>query len=195
MSKLQEKKNLVRLELFKKGILKRGGENAFDKYSYFSEAQYKQLFVELFSTNGLEFSMTTVSVEEFHGTDKMPFGRRVNVEYSLIDKETGETERSLVLGEALDKGDKALYKAYTGSLKYYFANTWHVPTGDEPENENDKQEAPEHIQKFQVEIIKKVYNEEALATLLAKNNLNSLDEMSYIKATALIDTLRQKSKG
>lgn len=194
MNKLQEKKNKVRSDLAKMGVLKREGTNSFDKYQYFSEAQYKQLFVDLFSRNGLEFAMNTTRVDDFQGTDKMPYGRRVVVEFTLIDTESGEGEKSTVVGEALDKGDKAIYKAYTGALKYYFANTWHVPTGEEPEAEVEKQEAPEFIQKYQKDIIRKFYNDEALVTLLEKNNLNSLDEMPFNKAVTLIDMLKQMAK-
>ena len=47
-AKLQQKKNLLRKSLKAKGVLKKGATNTFDKYSYFSEAQYKELFTELF---------------------------------------------------------------------------------------------------------------------------------------------------
>ena len=43
-SSLQKKKNQLRKDLFEKGILKKEGENKFDNYAYFSEAQYKLLF-------------------------------------------------------------------------------------------------------------------------------------------------------
>ena len=42
-AKLQAKKNALRKDLKSKGILKKGGQNDFDHYSYFSEAQYKEL--------------------------------------------------------------------------------------------------------------------------------------------------------
>ena len=48
-AKLQKKKNALRKELKEKGVLKKGATNEFDKYKYFSEAQYKELFTELFS--------------------------------------------------------------------------------------------------------------------------------------------------
>ena len=48
-AKLQLKKNLVRRMLKEKGILPKDKQNKFDNYKYFSEAQYKLLFTELFS--------------------------------------------------------------------------------------------------------------------------------------------------
>ena len=47
-AKLQKKKNALRKDLKEKGILKKGKLNEFDNYQYFSEAQYKELFTELF---------------------------------------------------------------------------------------------------------------------------------------------------
>jgi hypothetical protein len=67
-AKLQAKKNAVRKALKEKGILKKGGENKFDNYSYFSEAQYKELFTELFSENGLELNFTELEYNTFEGT-------------------------------------------------------------------------------------------------------------------------------
>jgi hypothetical protein len=38
-------------------------------------------------------------------------------------------------GEAEDTGDKAFWKAYTGTLKYAHMKTWMVSTGDDPERD------------------------------------------------------------
>ena len=133
---LQQKKNRLRKELSKRGILQKQGTNTFDKYKYFSEAQYKELFTGLFSECGLEMQFSEVGYEQFAGTDKQPFGRIVRIRFTLRDTDTGYGEDSVVSGEGLDKGDKAGYKAYTGALKYWLANTFMVATGDDPEKES-----------------------------------------------------------
>ena len=135
-SKLQQKKNKLRIELAKMGVLERKGDNKFDRYKYFSEAQYKKLFTELLSKYGLELSANVTNVESYDGTDKQPFGRTVSVEIKLIDIESGEYEVSNFIGDGLDKGDKAIYKAYTGAIKYYLATTFMVATGDDAEKES-----------------------------------------------------------
>lgn len=132
-AKLAQKKNAVRKVLKEKGILQRKGANTFDKYSYFSEAQYKELFTDLFAECGLELTASVMNIKEYEGTAKQPFGRIVCVAYLLTDIDTGFSERSDVYGDGMDKGDKGIYKAYTGSLKYYLANTFMVATGDDPE--------------------------------------------------------------
>ncbi len=141
-AKLQQKKNVVRKALFKKGVVARDKTNEFDRYKYFSEAGYKKLFTELFSTAGLEVTSNIVEVERFVVEGKQNNGRQVKVEFTLTDVETGYSETSTFYGEGFDKGDKGIYKAYTGALKYYLANTFMVATGDDPEVES-----PEGVEK------------------------------------------------
>lgn len=135
-AKLQQKKNDVRKALKDRGILKREGQNTFDKYRYFSEAQYKQLFTELFSFYGLELKFDELAYDTFEGTEKQANGRMPKIKFTLFDIETGFGEDTTITGEGMDKGDKAGYKAYTGALKYFLANTFMVATGDDPETES-----------------------------------------------------------
>lgn len=145
-AKLQQKKNALRKALKAKGILAREGQNTYDKYKYFSESQYKSLFTELFSDAGLELSFTELDYQMYESSsDKMPNGRLVKLEFSLIDIETGYSEETIITGEALDKGDKAGYKAYTGAIKYYLANTFLVATGDDPETESPEVKTKEKM--------------------------------------------------
>ena len=134
---LQKKKNALRKEIAKRGVFKKGGKNNFDKYTYFSEAQYKEIFTQFFSDNGLELTTTEISNSDYPGSEKMPFGRKATLCFRLTDIETGFFEESLITGDAIDKGDKGLYKAYTGALKYYLANTFMVATGDDPEKDSN----------------------------------------------------------
>lgn len=53
--------------------------------------------------------------------------------YRFIDGETGETLEIPLVGSGFDTGDKGVYKAYTGALKYLLLGTFLVPTGDDPE--------------------------------------------------------------
>jgi len=138
VSKLQQKKNKLRKALKEKGILPKGAHNEYDNYEYFSEAQYKELFTELFSEFGLELFVNEIKYESFKGTDKQPFGRLVTLACTLIDIETGYSETSNHTGEGLDRGDKAGYKATTGALKRFLSSTFLVATKDDPEREDEK---------------------------------------------------------
>lgn len=133
---LQKKKNAIRKELKERGVLKRGGKNDYDNYKYFSESQYKTLFTDLFATHGLDLKFNEIAYDTFEGTAKQANGRMPKLVFSLIDIDTGFYEETTITGEGMDKGDKAGYKAYTGALKYYLANTFLVATGDDPEAES-----------------------------------------------------------
>ena len=135
-AKLQKKKSALRAELSERGIQKREGNNTYDKYKYFSEAQYKELFTELFPKHGLELNFDEVDYTSFAVEGKQPNGRMPKLEFYLYDIETGFFEVTNITGEGIDKGDKAGYKAYTGALKYFLANKFMVATGDDPETDS-----------------------------------------------------------
>lgn len=193
-AKLQQKKNTLRKALKEKGVLQKGGQNDYDHYKYFSEAQYKELFTELFSEHGLELKFTELEYQTFEGTDKQANGRMPKLEFSLIDIETGFSEETVITGEGIDKGDKAGYKAYTGALKYFLANTFMVATGDDPEkdspdskmnNVRERKASPK-----QLAILEKAYTGENLTKLLELNNIDKLADMPMKKASELIGKLK-----
>lgn len=135
-AKLQAKKNALRADLADRGMQKNEGNNTYDKYKYFSEAQYKLLFTELFAKHKLELHFDEMEYTAFEGPEKQANGRMVRVRFTLTDVETGFSEDATITGEGIDKGDKAGYKAYTGALKYYLADTFMVATGDDPEQDS-----------------------------------------------------------
>ena len=87
-AKLQQKKNNLRKSLKEKGVLKKGAVNEYDKYKYFSEAQYKELFTGLFADCGLELKFNEISYDTFTGSEKQANGRMPKLEFELMDTET-----------------------------------------------------------------------------------------------------------
>ena len=193
-SKLQKKKNALRKVLKQKGVLKKEGSNTYDKYKYFSEAQYKELFTELFSEHGLELKFNEVSYDTFTGPEKQANGRMPKLEFELMDIDTGFGETTGITGEGIDKGDKAGYKAYTGALKYYLANTFMVATGDDPEEESPKETMNNKTEKKaspkQIEVLAKTYTGENLDKLLEVNGIEKLEDLAMSKASELISKLK-----
>lgn len=193
-AKLQQKKNALRKELKEKGVLKKAGKNDYDNYKYFSEAQYKELFTELFSKHGLELKFSEISYETFEGTGKNANGRLAKLEFDLIDIESGFSETTTITGEGMDKGDKAGYKAYTGALKYYLADTFMVATGDDAEKESPEskmnQVSERKASSKQIEVLARAYQGENLTKLLEINHIESLEELPMDKASELIGKLK-----
>lgn len=203
-AQLQSKKNGLRKALKEKGVLKREGKNEFGKgYKYFSEAQYKELFTELLSNNNLELKFDEVEYETFEGPEKQANGRMPKLKFVLFDCETGFYEETTITGEGIDVGDKAGYKAYTGALKYYLANTFMVATGDDPEKETieQKMNTKANVRKqvkatdYQVKKLAMVYTGENLAKLLAANNITKIEDLPMEKADTLIRALEAKANG
>lgn len=190
---LQQKKNALRKKLTEMGVLKKGGQNDFDHYSYFSEAQYKQLFTQLFSECGLEIKFTELEYGTFDGTGKQCNGRMPRIEFTLFDIDTGFFETTIITGEGMDKGDKAGYKAYTGALKYFLADTFMVATGDDPEKDSPDQRMNQRgVRKAsakQLAILNERYQGANLMHLLEVNNITRLEDLPMAKASELISKL------
>ena len=204
-AKLQKKKNAIRTELREKGKLTNGEVNEYDNYQYFSEAQYKELFTDLFSKHGIELHVDEIDYGTFEGTDKQPFGRTVTLSCTLIDVDTGYTESSRHTGEGLDRGDKAGYKATTGALKRFLSSTFLVATQDDPEREDEKPKSKTttttkkttltinkkkgSITPGQKTAIKNMFKDDVdtLKTILKTNyKVSKVDELSVESASQLI---------
>jgi hypothetical protein len=64
---------------------------------------------------------------------------RLKLTMGFIDGETGEKESfGPFFAEGADKSDKGSYKAMTGAVKYALLKTFLIPTGDDPEVEDQK---------------------------------------------------------
>jgi hypothetical protein len=66
----------------------------------------------------------------------------VEIDWTIRDGETGESLSFSMPGCGEDTGDKGLYKAITGSEKYALKNIFLIPTGDDPEKDDARPQAP-----------------------------------------------------
>ena len=185
-AKLQQKKNALRAELAERGVLVRKGSNDYDKYKYFSEAQYKELFTELMSKHKLELKFYELEYDTFECAGKNSNGRLTKLEFYLFDTETGFYEKSAITGEGADKGDKGGYKAYTGALKYYLADTFMVATGDDAEKDSPAEKMNKKQSK-EVDMSGTIADTPSAVSNL-KGMIKTLESMG---ATAFMDELRQ----
>ncbi len=199
-AKLQTKKHKARNIIKEKGVLEKKGENTYDNYKYFTEAQYKEVANDILVGAKLEIKGSLLKMENYTATGKMPVGRRAIMSYQLHDIETGFYEETVIEGEGLDRGDKAGYKAYTGAIKYFLANTFLIPTGDDLETESPeatadkgkgatKKPATKKVTlatEKQIEMIKKLVPEEEMPSMLEFYKIDNLEDLTIQQASATI---------
>jgi hypothetical protein len=114
------------------------GINHHQSYKYITEKQYKTNFKKALKEVGLLWKVEQLEYQFIPGvTDKM---HMVICKFKgmLIDPETGGCEEYIFFGSGADNGDKALYKAVTGGLKYFLASNFNVAEDMEPENDRDE---------------------------------------------------------
>lgn len=189
-AKLAKKKSVARTLLTEMGVLEKKGNNKYDNYKYFTEAQYKDVSNTLLTKAGLELKPTEIEYFKYQvPNSKTPVGRIVKMLFTLIDVDTGFYEESIIRGEGLDRGDKAGYKAYTGAIKYYLANTFMIPTGDDPETESpnideSNQEKKSKTTTYKKETKKEIdYKTQLLDAIKAKGlNVNEYAKVHKLSA-------------
>lgn len=109
------------------GRVEKRGYNSFHNYHYVREGDLTDVLREKLSSRGIVIipSLKSVQHDDTLTTALMTF--------TFVDSETGEREECEWAGTGDDKGDKGLYKAYTGSLKYFLMKMFLISQGDDPE--------------------------------------------------------------
>lgn len=103
------------------------GYNDFHKYAYATERAIKEAVrTQLLEQKVLfQFEVTDVTVQ-----NELTVIRGNAV---FICVESGEEMHIPFAGQGADKGDKGIYKAITGAIKYALTSTFLIPTGDDAE--------------------------------------------------------------
>lgn len=113
------------------------GTNTFQRYNYVSEAGIVDKIRTSMIEHGLVCvpSVTSSKTVETSSTAKgaAQWLGVVEIEYTFIDCDSGESIVVRMPGAGIDTGDKGIYKAITGANKYAMLKTFQVPTGDDPE--------------------------------------------------------------
>lgn len=124
------------------GIIEKDKKNTFQNYEYLSEAAIKRAIQPLLVKHGV-ILMPTILSKKSTTTEKMkdgkPNGKETFVELELclafFDVESGEMISATITGDGTDSGDKGVFKAITGALKYALTTVFLIPTETDPENE------------------------------------------------------------
>lgn len=138
MIKIINKLHCVQKEI---DYIQKKGENKAQGYNYLSEKQVTEEIKKLFDKYGISplFNWDEPKVLPFttaKGSNQ--FLTTVNIQYSLVDIESGEKIDGHISGHGVDSGDKGLYKAITGAIKYLYMKMFNIPSGNDPEAEDNE---------------------------------------------------------
>jgi hypothetical protein len=134
-AKLATKKSAVRAAVKR---IPKNGTNHRDNYKYAEAADIFDHIREIMHENQLGFDAEPVKDEIFkHKEGGAPI-TKVYLQVTWTDLETGYFEQQKYFGYGLDYGDKGPYKAYIGTAKYVLVLNFLIPTGDDPERDNEK---------------------------------------------------------
>lgn len=111
------------------GRVDKKGYNSFHKYHYVTESDLTDAIRDKLSSRGV---LIIPSLESVQHDDTLTTASMV---FTFVDSETGEKHEAKWAGTGDDKGDKGLYKAYTGSLKYFLMKMFLISQGDDPEGD------------------------------------------------------------
>lgn len=126
----------IPLNVYKKlgAIIKEGvtvgksGYNSFQNYKYATEADIVEAARTKFSNHGLVLTTSVVGTEKVR--DDLV---RTTMDFTLVDLDSGESLTTTYVGDGQDKGDKGIYKSYTGALKFFLSKTLMIATDSDPE--------------------------------------------------------------
>ncbi len=137
MKNILTKLNLIMSEV---QYIKKDKTNAFFNYKYASEQAIKETLQPLLVKHKVILQTTfTNPKREVYITAKGARGALtdIDVSYKFWDVESGESLDGTFCGTGDDGADKGTYKAITGAIKYILTSTFLIPTGDDPENDQD----------------------------------------------------------
>jgi hypothetical protein len=113
------------------------GRNEFQKYAYVKAADVAWMVRKALSARNIYLTTDVVEIRNYEIPAKEGHMQAVDVrmEFSFFDGDAPETPPVVIhsWGTGTDKGDKAVYKAMTGALKYGLRHAFLIPDESDPE--------------------------------------------------------------
>lgn len=155
--------------------VEKSGRNDFQKYNYVKAADVAWLVRKALCERNVYLVSDVVSVRNYEIPAREGVMQAVDVqmEFSFHDGDAPETTPIVLhsYGTGTDKGDKAIYKAMTGALKYGLRHAFLIPDESDPEadTKTDKATAAQEVGKRKVRELKEQM-EGSLAVAEAKKS-------------------------
>jgi hypothetical protein len=125
----------LNLAMAESGYVQKTGRNEYHQYSYASEADLMESLRPALVKHGL------MLIPDIQRTDIQGTRTFVYIDYTLCHTSGATFGPIGGIGEGMDKGDKALYKAITGAHKYMYYKLFAIATGDDPEADSTTDKA------------------------------------------------------
>jgi hypothetical protein len=131
------------------GYIEKRGQNQQQHYQYAQAADIAGTVARLFAKFGVAFAASEESIEWAQPRETknggIMFVCRAHMRFTFLDSDSDERIEVVSTGEGTDTGDKSIYKAKTGALKYALQQTLLIATGDDPEDDNASGAVQNHI--------------------------------------------------
>lgn len=121
----------------------KNGFNKFHKYQYATESDVSDLVREELAKRSVMLFPSVISHESREHKNRSgstEYISTIEMEFTFVDGESGESMAFKTVGEGQDAGDKAYYKAMTGATKYALMKVFLISTGDDPEADSNVDE-------------------------------------------------------
>lgn len=169
------------------------GYNSFHDYKYVTEEDIVKPVRELLYKNNV---LLFTSVEDVRQENELT---TLIMTFTFYDVDSGESMSFKWVGQGADKGDKGVYKAQTGALKYFLLKTFLIPTATDPENSKleDNSKYDEPATDNQKNFVKKLVAQHASQVGKTVQEVEKAMDIDYNKltkqqASEIIEKLRVK---
>lgn len=153
-------------------------------YQYATEAAFISALRPLFIKHKLIIMPIDLSTnfDKVEVKDRYTYLTNIQVIYRIIDVDSGEYIDIKMAGAGNDSGDKAIYKALTGSFKYALRETFLIGTGDDPEGSLDNSENSEHSSDEEESVIHAAITDfkEKTKLQIKKSHIVQLKQLGYV---------------
>jgi len=123
------------------GWIQKSGHNRSQNYDYATDADVSDVVREKLAEVDVAVIpyVQSLAFREIQGKEKPIPVATVIMDLTFVYGEERLTVRTV--GEGMDSGDKNVYKAMTGAVKYALLKAFLLPTGDDPEKDNKDEES------------------------------------------------------
>lgn len=177
--------------------IQKTGYNGFHDYKYATEEDIVKPVREALFKNGI---LLMSNVDELTQTGEIT---TVKMTFTFYDTESGESASFVWYGQGQDKGDKGVYKAQTGALKYFLLKNFLIPSATDPENaklEDNTSYVAEPATDNQKNLVKRLVAQHASETGRTVQEVEQAFGIDYNsltkgKASQVIDRLKRPKAG